>query len=215
MNNMEIFNPFDGKEVDKIVWPFYRYSALIPEQLGGDLFVWLYLSLIVYSNESKTLPKDTYNDEGKMEVQKILADKFANVIDGQTLEKIVNNAERDFTEITKDLNGKNIYCYLKRIQKLKTKNPYTEECIIQILNKNNIKYVHNKRISYHDKNYKKYNGHKGIHNFEMDFLINKNKVIEIQGDYWHGNMKLYPILNEKQKCAKEKDKFKKNDFLKN
>ena len=130
-----------------------------------------------------------------------------------------NYPKKSFDEIakdigSKDLNGKNIYCYLKRIQKLKTKNPYTEGCIIQILNKNNIKYVHNKRISYHDKNYKKYNGHKGIHNFEMDFLINENKIIEIQGDYWHGNMKLYPILNEKQKCAKEKDKFKKRFFEK-
>ena len=44
MNN-EIFNQNEGREVEKIIWPFYRYSALIPEQIGGDLFVWLYLSL--------------------------------------------------------------------------------------------------------------------------------------------------------------------------
>ena len=67
MNNNEIMNPYEGKEVESIVWPFYRYSALIPEQLGGDMFVWLYLSLVVFNNEGRTLPKDNYDDSGKME----------------------------------------------------------------------------------------------------------------------------------------------------
>lgn len=106
MNNSEIFNPYEGKEVDSIVWPFYRYSALIPEQLGGDMFVWLYLSLVVFNNEGRTLPRDNYDDSGKMDVQKILTDKFGNVIDGQTLEKIINNAERDFVETIKTQDGK-------------------------------------------------------------------------------------------------------------
>ena len=98
MNNSEIFNLYEGKEVDSIVWPFYRYSALIPEQLGGDLFVWLYLSLIVFNNEGKGLAKDNYSDDVKMDVQKILTDKFGNVIDGQTLAKIINNAEYDYVD---------------------------------------------------------------------------------------------------------------------
>lgn len=108
MNNGGIFNPYEGKEVDKIVWPFYRYSALIPEQLGGDMFVWLYLSLVVFNNERRTLPRDNYDDSGKMDVQKILTDQFGNVIDGQTLEKIINNAERDFVETIKSQDGKKI-----------------------------------------------------------------------------------------------------------
>ena len=98
MNNSEIFNPYEGKEVDSIVWPFYRYSALIPEQLGGDLFVWLYLSLIVFNNEGKGLAKDNYSDDVRLDVQKILTDKFGNVIDGQTLAKIINNAEYDYVD---------------------------------------------------------------------------------------------------------------------
>ena len=108
MNNNEIMNPYEGKEVENIVWPFYRYSALLPEQLGGDLFVWLYLSLVVFNNEGKTLPKDNYDDEVKMDVQKILTEKFGNVIDGQTLEKIINNAERDFVTSIKNAEGSKI-----------------------------------------------------------------------------------------------------------
>ena len=81
MNNSEIFNPYEGKEVDSIVWPFYRYSALIPEQLGGDLFVWLYLSLIVFNNEGKGLAKDNYSDDVKMDVQKILTDGIGGIWD--------------------------------------------------------------------------------------------------------------------------------------
>jgi len=108
MNNSEIFNHYEGKQIDSIVWPFYRYSALIPKQLGGDLFVWLYLSLIVFNNESKSLPKDNYDENVKMDVQKILTDKFSNVIDGQTLEKVINNAERDFVDVIKTLDGKKI-----------------------------------------------------------------------------------------------------------
>ena len=38
MEYNEILNPNEGKTVDNIVWPFYRYSALIPKQIGADLF---------------------------------------------------------------------------------------------------------------------------------------------------------------------------------
>ena len=40
-----------------------------------------------------------------MDVQKILTEKFGNVIDGQTLEKIINNAERDFVITIKNTEG--------------------------------------------------------------------------------------------------------------
>lgn len=105
MNNNEIFNPYEGKYVESVIWPFYRYTALIPEQLGGDLFVWLYLSLVVFNNEGKALPKDNYSDDIKMDVQKILIEKFGNVIDGQTLEKIISNAERDFVATIINTDG--------------------------------------------------------------------------------------------------------------
>ena len=104
MNN-EIFNQNEGREVEKIIWPFYRYSALIPEQIGGDLFVWLYLSLIAYNNQGKGLVQTNYSDDVKQDVQKILNEKFSAVIDGQTLEKIITNAEKDFVEEIRTADG--------------------------------------------------------------------------------------------------------------
>lgn len=96
MNNNEIINPYEGQKVGEFIWPFHRFSAVIPNQIGGDIFVWLYLSLVVYANESKNLPKDNYNDDAKREAQKLINEKFSNIIDPQTLEKIVSNAEKDF-----------------------------------------------------------------------------------------------------------------------
>lgn len=97
MEYNEILNPNEGKTVDNIVWPFYRYSALIPKQIGADLFVWLYLSLVILQNQQKGLQRDSYTDEVKKEVEIIMLEKFASVIDSQTFDKIRANAERDFT----------------------------------------------------------------------------------------------------------------------
>ena len=97
MENNELINPREGQEIDeKIIWPFYRFSAVIPNQIGGDIFVWLYLSLVVFVNESKKLNKDNYNDDVKIEAQKLINEKFSNIIDYQTMEKIVSKAEKDF-----------------------------------------------------------------------------------------------------------------------
>ncbi len=96
MNNNEILNPLEGQRVGEFIYPFYRFSAIIPNQIGGDIFVWLYLSLVVFVNETKNFSKENYNEEVKLEAQKLIIDKFSNIVDYQTLEKIVNNAEKDF-----------------------------------------------------------------------------------------------------------------------
>ena len=98
MDNSQILNPLEGQKIAEFVWPFYRYDALIPEQLGGDLFVWLYLSLVVYVNETKMLDKRNYNEDVKIEAEKLILEKFSNIIDGQTMDKIIHNAEQDFVE---------------------------------------------------------------------------------------------------------------------
>ena len=94
----ELFNPHEGQKIDNLIWPFYRYSALMPEQIGGDLFVWLFLSLISYENQTQGLPRNNYSEAVKNNVEILLRDKFSAVIDGQTLGKIVHNAETQFIE---------------------------------------------------------------------------------------------------------------------
>ena len=47
--------------------------------------------------------------------------------------------------------------------------------------------------------------------FYYDLLIpKKNLLIEIQGDYWHGNPKTFTIFNKYQQQQKIKDEFKKD-----
>lgn len=101
MEYNEILNPNEGKTVNNIVWPFYRYSALIPKQIGADLFVWLYLSLVVLQNQQKGLPRDSYTVDVQNNVEVIFQDKFSSVIDKTTFNKIKANAENDFTVATK------------------------------------------------------------------------------------------------------------------
>lgn len=44
---------------------------------------------------------------------------------------------------------------------------------------------------------------------EFDFLIENTKIlVEIDGDYWHGNENIFKPLNEHQKETKKKDKIK-------
>ena len=116
MSNTEIINPYEGQTVDTIAWPFYRYSALIPESIGGDMFVWLYLSLVVYTNGNKGLPKENYSEEVKTEVSGILRSKFAAVIDEQTLEKIIRNAEDKF--IKKNVISQETFSFLDTYENL-------------------------------------------------------------------------------------------------
>lgn len=121
MDNNEILNPYEGKKIGEFVWPFYRYDALIPEQLGGDVFVWLYLSIIVFINETKNLARDNYGEDIKIEAQKLITNKFSNIIDTQTLDKIVHNAERDFIE--KNTINQDTFSFLSTYENL-----FSEKC---------------------------------------------------------------------------------------
>ena len=96
MSSNLLIGEYENKKVCTIAWPFVRYEALIPEQIKGDLFVWLYLSLIAYKNEQNNLAKNSYTIAIKEDVKKILIDKFGKIIDAQTLDKIVSNAEKDY-----------------------------------------------------------------------------------------------------------------------
>jgi G:T-mismatch repair DNA endonuclease (very short patch repair protein) len=45
-----------------------------------------------------------------------------------------------------------------------------------------------------------------LHNkAQYDFLINSNIVLEVHGDFWHGNPEVYNILTERQEYKKQRD----------
>ena len=79
-------------------WPFFRYKAIIPNQLEGDVLVWLYLSLIVFINETNKTPRENYDDTAKEKVKLIINNKFSNIIDNQILDTVISNAERNYVQ---------------------------------------------------------------------------------------------------------------------
>lgn len=120
MDNNEILNPLEGQRIGEFIWPFYRFSAVIPNQIGGDIFVWLYLSLVVFVNETKNLAKDNYNEDVKTEAAKLINEKFSNIIDHQTLEKIISNAEKNF--IDKNTIKQDTFSFLDTYENLFAEN---------------------------------------------------------------------------------------------
>lgn len=51
---------------------------------------------------------------------------------------------------------------------------------------------------------------------EYDFLIlNSNILIEVDGDYWHGNKNIFNEVSEFQKSVQENDKIKEEFAIKN
>jgi len=73
------------------------------------------------------------------------------------------------------------------------------------LNNNNIKYKDQFRIYYDGHKHKRYDF----------YLIDYNLIVEIDGDYWHGNQLFFKKLNETQKLNIENDIFKNELALKN
>lgn len=79
-----------------------------------------------------------------------------------------------------------------------------EKKVESILDHLNVEYVYNKNF-FSDE----------FGNCYYDFYIpDKNLVIEVDGNYWHGNPKFYPKLNEQQEKVKLRD-FDKELNLKN
>ena len=82
--------------------------------------------------------------------------------------------------------------------------PYTEVEIQKILNQFNIDYIHQYRIYYTTSSY-----------FISDFYIpHIRTIIEVQGDYWHCNPKVFSCPNDIQKEKIQHDIFKKEQLEK-
>lgn len=86
------------KEEVQIQWPFFRYKILLPQEKTVDAFEWFYLSLIEYQNRTDGKPAINYDAVVKDEVCRIVTKQFSDIIDEQTLEKVIINAEADFVQ---------------------------------------------------------------------------------------------------------------------
>lgn len=119
MNNLQV-GKYENTFVGTISWPFIRYEALIPEQVKGDLFVWLFLSLVVYLNESNGRSSNTYNEVIKQEAKNLLTDRFGKIVDQQILEKIVDNAERGYLDFYNGIHSLKIetFSFLQTYEEL-------------------------------------------------------------------------------------------------
>lgn len=77
--------------------------------------------------------------------------------------------------------------------------PYTEYIVQQILDIFKISYMHQYRIYYNKSSY-----------FIIDFYLpHNNTIIEVQGDYWHCNPKVFLNPNNIQKEKIQRDLYKK------
>lgn len=63
-----------------IAWPFWQCKAILPNSLGHDIFVWLYLSLLVHINKVEGKDELLINEKRKAKVRELIATKFSKDI---------------------------------------------------------------------------------------------------------------------------------------
>lgn len=83
------------------------------------------------------------------------------------------------------------------------KSTETEIIVANLLKEYNIEFFEQRKIKYNSKNF-----------YVVDFLIKDTKIIiEANGDYWHGNPKIYPTLNNLQKKWKLEEQKREQNLL--
>lgn len=80
-----------------IEWPFFRWHAAMPRAVGNDIFVWLYLSLLVNQNiANKKVNPYSFSKESRLDVQKILKQKFPQIMNEILINEIEDRIQLDF-----------------------------------------------------------------------------------------------------------------------
>ena len=92
-----------NKKTFEICWPFYQCQATLPNAIGHDIFVWLYLSLFVHINKTEGKPPFYINnkkrEEQKKRVRELIHSKFSKeLIPDVLLQEIEEQIEKDFCE---------------------------------------------------------------------------------------------------------------------
>ncbi len=133
-----------------------------------------------------------------IEIQKWDSIKFNNLINDIKIipyDKILikyNISKKMFLSFLEKNNIKN-YCYIETEKRFRDTKP--EMIMIDILNKYNIFYTRERYIKHQF--------------YRVDFMVDK-VIIEVQGDYWHGNSRLFEVnnLNTMQLSNIERDRKK-------
>lgn len=143
------------------------------------------------------------NDKSKEKRKKTCLKKYGVEVYGFNIKKNRENTDK----ICLKKYGK--YSWEIGQNKCFNKNTKPEKLIENILIRNNIEFIKQFKIYYDFEN----------HKYKIyDFLIfKKNILIEVDGDYWHGNPKIFPNPNKTQKNAILNDIYKnelanKNNF---
>lgn len=121
--------------------------------------------------------------------EEMLLKKFSD----RTIYELVFILERSEKSIRHKANQLGI-----KIKRVRREGSHVEDCVSEILKEFNVDF---KRWAQPLSEFK----------YEADFLFG-NVIIEIQGDYWHGNKAIFPVLDDVQLLAIEKDAIKKELF---
>lgn len=121
---------------------------------------------------------------------------YEKIYNDPSLVEIMKN-KRDNTCLKK--YGKTSYDIMNDAL-LKTSKTKIENMFEEYLKEKNIDYKNQHKIYYKIDGNLKYKIY--------DFIINDKILIEIDGDYWHGNSQFFKVLNETQLKNKENDDFK-------
>lgn len=140
----------------------------------------------------------THTDENKKIISEKNKLKWKNDEFKRIQSKKFSKGQRDLLKKNPDKykNNKRNAGHISHLNQSRYKKNKPEIKFEKILQENNIEYVYSPIMG----------------NYQYDFKIkNKRILIEVDGDYWHGNPKKYTILNHiqmnKQKRDKEKTEF--------
>ena len=84
-----------------IEWPFFEWKAVLPQAIGNDIFVWLYISLLINQNEAAKKGKFTYSQQSRGCVHAILRQKFPQLMNDLLIKDIEKRIEKDFCHVDK------------------------------------------------------------------------------------------------------------------
>lgn len=99
----------NDKKTFTVSWPFWQCQAIMPKATGNDVFVWLYLSLLVHENQKDKKENPlAYSEKAKAGVRTIMKEKFPQTMDDNLIHEIEEKIDLDFTEVVNERYGNKI-----------------------------------------------------------------------------------------------------------